>query len=609
MGGGYTQNDPYSSVKSNPLSMINDSESINERLNVRVLGGVTYEIVDGLKFDFSAAGSKTSTVGKSWSGDYLSNGKPSASKNTVSSSTIQTTTQLSYDKTIGKHYLNAVVAQESQSYKYEYLNGNATNLLFAYLKYDNLSQAESNTVNSGFSSWALLSYLARVNYSYDNKYVVSFSVRRDGSSKFAEGNKYSTFPAAAIAWNAHNEDFVKNLNVFSTLKFRASYGLTGNQAIDSYATLSSYNTSGQQYAFSNGTQTSGMNIGNPGNPALKWETTTQTDLGLELGFFKGRLTAEIDYFRKDTKDLLMNKEIAWYQGGGSITSNIGAIRNSGVELMVAGDIIAKRNFVWNSSFNYSYLKNKVVDLGDEEYVTSYADFSGSQEGIPEFIYKVGEPLGAIYGLRYLGPWQKDEAEEAAKYGMKPGDAKYEDLNGDYQYSGDDAQIIGHGMPEHTIGWNNTITWNNFTINAFFQGVFGVDKMNYTRMMYLKATNDYRAPTSAEALDRYIPGVQEDAYIPAYSPTSKWFAQSSMFLENGSFVRLKNLSVAYAFKVKRVGDFSVSLNATNLFTITSYKGIDPEASNLGGGSSDIRQSVDYAAYPNSRTFTLGLNVSF
>ena len=607
--GGYTQNDPYSSVKSNPLSMINDSESINERFNVRVLGGITYEIIDGLKFDFSAAGSKTSTVGKSWSGDYISNGKPSSSKSTSTSSTVQTTTQLSYDKTFGKHYINAVVANETQSYKYENLNGTATNLLFAYLKYDNLSQAESNTVNSGYSSWALLSYLARVNYTYDNRYVLSLSVRRDGSSKFADGNKFSTFPSAALAWNAHNEQFIKNLGVFSTLKVRASYGLTGNQAISSYATLSSYNTSGQQYAFSNGTYTSGMNIGNPGNPDLKWETTAQTDLGLELGFFNGRLTAEIDYYRKDTRDLLMNKQIADYQGGGTITSNIGAIRNSGIEFMVAGDIIAKKNFTWNSSLNYSYLKNQVVDLGEEEYVTSYADFSGSQENIPEFIYKVGEPLGSIYGLKYLGPWQKSEADEAAKYGMKPGDAKYEDLNGDYQYSGDDAQIIGHGMPTHTLGWNNTITWNKFTINAFFQGVFGVDKMNYTRMMYLKATNDYRAPTSAEALDRYIPGVQEDAYIPAYSSTSKWFAQSSMFLEDASFIRLKNLSVAYAFKVKRVGDFSVSLNATNLFTITSYKGIDPEASNLGGGSSDIRQSVDYAAYPNSRTFTLGVNVTF
>ena len=607
--GGYVYNDQYGSLKSNPLAMIYDSESKNERLNVNVLGGIAYKVIDGLKVDFQAAGSMTSRISKSWSGDYISNGRPGAGKSTNRASTMQTTTQVSYDNTFGKHYVSAVAAFETQSYRYENLDATATNLLFAYLKYDNLSQAESNTVSSGYSMWSLLSYLGRVNYSYDSRYLVSLSVRRDGSSKFAEGNRYSTFPAVAVAWNAHNESFVKSLGVFSNLKLRMSWGLTGSQAISPYATLSGYNTSGQQYSFSNGEQTAGINIANPGNPALRWETTEQKDLGLELGFFKGRLNLEMDLYRKDTRDLLMNKSIADYQGGGTITSNIGSIRNSGIELSVSGDIISTRNMVWNSAFNFSSVKNVVMDLGEEEYITSYSDFSGSQENIPEFIYKVGEPLGAIYGLKYLGPWQESEAAEAAKYGMVPGDAKYEDLNGNFQYDGGDAQIIGYGMPRYSIGWNNTITWKNFTFNAFFQGVFGVDKLNYTRMMYLKGTNDYRAPTSAEVYDRYIPGVQEDAWIPAYSPTSRWFAQSSMFLENGSYVRLKNLSVSYAFKVKRVGDFSVSLNATNLFTITGYKGIDPEASNVGGGSSDIRQSVDYAAYPNSRTFTVGLNVTF
>ncbi|MDE5889825.1 MAG: SusC/RagA family TonB-linked outer membrane protein, partial [Bacteroidales bacterium] len=607
--GGYVYNDQYGSLKSNPLAMIYDSESKNERLNVNVLGGIAYKVIDGLKVDFQAAGSMTSRISKSWSGDYISNGRPGAGKSTNRASTMQTTTQVSYDNTFGKHYVSAVAAFETQSYRYENLDATATNLLFAYLKYDNLSQAESNTVSSGYSMWSLLSYLGRVNYSYDSRYLVSLSVRRDGSSKFAEGNRYSTFPAVAVAWNAHNESFVKSLGVFSNLKLRLSWGLTGSQAISPYATLSGYNTSGQQYSFSNGEQTAGINIANPGNPALRWETTEQKDLGLELGFFKGRLNLEMDLYRKDTRDLLMNKSIADYQGGGTITSNIGSIRNSGIELSVSGDIISTRNTVWNSAFNFSSVKNVVMDLGEEEYITSYSDFSGSQENIPEFIYKVGEPLGAIYGLKYLGPWQESEAAEAAKYGMVPGDAKYEDLNGNFQYDGGDAQIIGYGMPRYSIGWNNTVTWKNFTFNAFFQGVFGVDKLNYTRMMYLKGTNDYRAPTSAEVYDRYIPGVQEDAWIPAYSPTSRWFAQSSMFLENGSYVRLKNLSVSYAFKVKRVGDFSVSLNATNLFTITGYKGIDPEASNVGGGSSDIRQSVDYAAYPNSRTFTVGLNVTF
>ncbi len=165
------------------------------------------------------------------------------------------------------------------------------------------------------------------------------------------------------------------------------------------------------------------------------------------------------------------------------------------------------------------------------------------------------------------------------------------------------------MPKYTLGWNNTVTYKNFTLNAFFQGVFGVQKLNYTRCMHLVGARDARQATLAEALDRYIPGVQENAWIPAWSPTSKWEPQSTLFLENASYLRLKNISLAYNFKVKKLADFRVSVNATNLFTITGYKGIDPEASNVGGGGSDITQGIDYGAYPNSKTFTIGLDITF
>lgn len=607
--GGYSINDPYSSVKGNPLSMMYDSESKTARYYVNTMAGVSYEIIKGLKADFQAGADIAFTNTKNWTGQYLSNGKPSASKSSANSVTVQTTTQLSYDRTFGKHTVSAVAALETQRYRYETLTGSASILKFPTLKYDNLAQAETTTVGSGYSMWSLLSYLGRVNYSYDNRYLLSVSVRRDGSSKFAEGNKFSTFPAVAAAWNLHNEKFIKNLNVFSTLKLRLSWGRTGSQAINPYATLSAYNTSGQYYAFNQGGQTAGIILGSPGNPALKWETTDQKDLGIELGFFDNRLTVEVDQFWKKTSDLLMNKSIADYQGGGRIASNIGSISNVGTEISITGEIFRKRDLGWKSTFNFSTVRNKVLDLGDEEYITDYSDFTGLNHSIPEFIYKVGEPLGSIYGLKYLGPWKESEAEEAAKYGMKPGDAKYEDLDKNYKYDGGDAQIIGHGMPKYTIGWNNNINWKHFTFNVFFQGVFGVDKMNYTRILNMMATGDTREATIPEIKERYIPGVQEDTYLPAWSPTSQWKEQSSMTLENASFIRLKNLSIAYDFDVKKVASFTVSLSATNLFTITGYKGIDPETSNLGGGNSDIRQSVDYASYPNSRTFSLGLKVTF
>lgn len=606
--GGYLISDPVGSIKTNPLSMLYDTENIRERTFVNVMGGMRYEFIPGLSADFQAAADLAFFDNKNWSGEYASNHQPSASKSSSKSRTIQTTTQLSYDKTLAKiHHINAVVALETQKYNWESLSGNASNLKFADLKYDNLAQAGSVSAGSDYSMWALLSYLGRINYTLMDRYLFSISVRRDGSSKFAEGNKFSTFPAGAIAWNLANEDFIKDLNIFSKLKIRASWGLTGSQAISPYATLSTYDT-GIYYAFVTGGRTNGIQMGNPGNAKLKWETTEQKDLGFEVGFLDNRLSVEFDYFIKDTRDLLLNQSVAYYQGGGSMTANVGNIQNKGIELSVNAEIIANKNWNWKSNLNFASVRNKVTSLGNEKAIYSNTNISG-WNGQAEFIYKVGEPLGTFWGLKYLGPWQKDQAAEAAKYGCVPGDARYEDLDNNFSIDGSDYKMIGCGMPKYTLGWNNTVTYKNFTLNAFFQGVFGVEKLNYTRCMHLVGARDARQATLADAMDRYIPGVQENAWIPAWSPTSKWEPQSTLFLENASYLRLKNISLSYNFKVKKLADFRVSVNATNLFTITGYKGIDPEASNVGGGGSDITQGIDYGAYPNSKTFTLGLDITF
>lgn len=605
--GGYLASDPVGSIKTNPLSLIYDSEYIRTRTFINVMGGARYEILPGLSADFQAATDLGFYNNKSWNGNYVSFGQPSAGKDSNQSVTLQTTTQLSYDKQFGVHHINAVAAIETQKYTYEGLNGSASNLKFADLKYDNLAQAGSNTVGSDYSSWALLSYLGRINYTLMDRYLLSVSVRRDGSSKFAKGNQFSTFPAAAIAWNAANEPFIKNLNVFDKLKVRFSWGLTGSQAINPYATLSAYN-SGAYYTFATNIRTNGIQMGSPANPDLKWETTEQKDLGIEMGFLNNRLTVEFDYFTKHTSDLLLNKSVPYYVGGGSIVSNVGDIENKGVEFNVIARIISTKNWGWESTFNFSSVKNKVTNLGDETRIFDYSDVIGLN-GQPVFVYEVGRSLGSLYGLKYLGPWKQEEATEAAKYGCVPGDARYEDLDGNYSIDGSDYQIIGCGMPKYTLGWNNTVTYKNFTLNAFFQGAFGADKLNFTRGLHLMGDRDARQATLAEIKDRYMPGVNENAWLPAWSTSSKWEPQSTLFLENANYLRLKNISISYDFKVKRLADFRVSLSATNLFTITSYKGIDPESSNVGGSGSDIQQGIDYGAYPNSKTYTIGLNITF
>lgn len=606
--GGFTLSDPVGSIKTNPLSMIYDSEYIRERTFVNLMGGARYEFIDGLAIDFQAGADLGFYDTKSWNGNYASNGQPNASKVNSKSRTIQTTTQLSYNKTFNSiHRISAVAAIETQEYNWESLTGSASNLKFSELKYDNLAQAGTVSAGSDYSMWSLLSYLGRVNYSLMDKYLLSVSVRRDGSSKFAKGNQFSTFPAAALAWNLANEEFISNLDLFSRLKLRLSWGLTGSQAISPYATLSAYNTS-IYYAFNTNDRTNGIQIGNPGNSNLKWETTEQKDLGFEVGLFNGRLNLEFDYFTKKTKDLLLNQSVAYYQGGGNITANVGDIENKGIELSLGGSVISTKDWNWDSNVNFSSVRNKVTSLGEETEIYERIDIAGLN-GQPEFVYKVGQPLGTFWGLKYLGPWQANQVEEAAKYGAIPGDARYEDLDANYSIDGSDYQIIGHGMPQYTLGWNNTISYKNFTVNAFFQGVFGVDKLNYTRCLHMMASRDARQATLSEIKDRYIPGSQEDAFLPAWSPTSKWEPSSTLFMENASYLRLKNLSVAYNFNVKKIGDFKVSLNATNLFTITNYKGLDPESSNIGGGGSDITQGIDYGAYPNSRTYTVGLDITF
>lgn len=607
--GEYLISDPTGSLKCNPLALLYDAETVSYKTFITTYAGANYKILPELSLDFQAAYDQVFDKNRSWVGKAAAgaSGITSASTMPVDASTIQTTTQLSFNKTLGKHTINAVAAFETQAYNYKSVTASATNLTFPELKYDNLAQAETYRTASDYSMWSLMSYLARVNYSYDSRYLASVSVRRDGSSKFADGNKFSTFPAAALAWNIKNEYFMEDISLISALKLRASWGLTGSQAIEPYATKSAFGST--TYAFAMGNTTSGISISNPANSNLKWENTEQANFGVDLGLFNNRLVIEADYYIKTTRDILLNKSVPAYQGGGSIVSNIGSVRNSGFDLNITGRIIETKDFSLESTLNFSTLNNEVLDLGNDEVVYLSSNVTGIHDGAYDFIYKVGEPLGTLYGLKYLGPWQKNQAAEAAKYGCVPGDARYADLDNNGIYDSSDYQIIGHSMPKYSIGWNTNLKYKNLSVNMFFQGVFGLDKFNYNRCIYMMSSRDVRGATFAEVLDRYIPGVNEDAYLPAWSPTSTWYPVSSLWLEDGSYLRLKNISVSYDFNIKKIGDLTVSLNATNLFTLTKYKGIDPEASNVGAGASDLMQGADYGAYPNSKSVTLGVNIRF
>ena len=283
----------------------------------------------------------------------------------------------------------------------------------------------------------------------------------------------------AVGWRLSEEEFIKKLNVFSNLKLRGSWGMTGSQAINPYATLSAYSTT--QVAFNNTAVTSGVIQGNQGNKNLKWETTKQIDFGIEMEFLSGRIRVEADYFKKNTSDLLLNVSIPNYAGGGTQTRNVGEVENKGFELSIGGTPIAGKDFTWESNLNLSTLKNQVKSLGGLARLGTGTGVGAGMSTTNEFMLMPSEPLGSYWGLNYLGTFKPNEADIAAAQGRVPGDPHYQDLNGDNTITTDDFQIIGRAFPKLTGGWNNTFSYKGLTLNVFFQGVFRSRQIElYTR---------------------------------------------------------------------------------------------------------------------------------
>ncbi|MBD2755842.1 SusC/RagA family TonB-linked outer membrane protein [Spirosoma validum] len=604
-----TFNDPIGSVFRNPLDILYDQSIDTRRSSLNLNAGVNYKLpIKGLSIDLQYAVNYLNAQNLNLSGPRISNGIPSASRYSAEQVTLQNTNNLTYDVKLGDHSINAVAVLETQQFTDRNFTATASGLRFPQLGYDNIGNNTAANVASGYGKSTLFSLLGRINYGYKDRYLVTAAVRRDGSSKFGPDNKYSVFPSLALGWRLSEEAFIKNLNVFSNLKLRGSWGLTGSQAIGSYATLTTYNNI--QSAFNNSAATAGVILGNPGNINLKWETTRQTDVGLEMEFFNGRLHTEVDYFHKTTFDLLLNAAIPSYAGGGIQVRNIGEVENKGFEFSIGGTAIDKGGFRWESNFNFATLANKVLSLGDLPRLGVDTRVGGGMSPTNEFMLVPGQPLGAYWGLRYLGTWKPNEADQAALQGRVPGDPHYEDINNSNSINTDDFQIIGRAFPKLTGGWNNTFTYKGLTLNLFFNGVFGVDKLNYTRAAAMSGSGDARQFLLTEIRDYYRPG-NETSDVPAFTKTYQPFTQSSRFLENGSFVRLKNVSLAYSLPnnvFKNKANVRVFFSATNLLTFTKYSGPDPESSRSSSGT-DTAIGIDYGSYPNAKQYTLGINLGF
>lgn len=522
---------------------------------------------------------------------------------------------VTFEKTFNNiHALNVMGAFTFETGKWENEAVKASNFPDDLTLYYDLSRATNQaTLDNGDGTGnrgeqRLASFLGRINYTLKDRYLLTASIRSDGSSKFTTKNKWATFLSAALAWRASEEKFIKDLNIFSNLKFRVSYGETGNQGIGSYRTLPMLSTA--NYPFG-GTVTSGsaaVNWRGPVDDGLKWETTAQWNAGIDFGWFDNRLTLTVDYYYKNTRDLLQNVKIPTSTGFSNMLTNSGRVTNEGLELAINGTPINTRDWHWDINANISFNKNTIHELDGDQYATTL--WYGADD---VFIQRNGCPIGAIFGYVEDG-FYDTEAEVMAdpKLGAggtaKIGEIKYRDMNGDGVINESDRVIIGDTNPKFVYGITNNIRWKDLTLSFMFQGSQGNDIFN-GNLQDIHLGNIGNITRDAYNT-RWTAANYENARWPmATGGYERNFLISDRYVENASYLRLKNISLSYNWRrpLKSIENIQFSFGATNVFTITNYSWYDPDVNAFGSDSS--RRGVDIYSYPISRTYTLGLNFTF
>ena len=471
----------------------------------------------------------------------------------------------------------------------------------------------------------LMSFLGRVNYQYDNRYLFTVSMRADGSSKFADGHKWGYFPSAAFAWRFSREKFMKGVKWVEDAKLRLTYGSTGNNKVgdySSYATL----VASDYYPFANTPQIALLQNA-LGNDNLTWETTDQFDAGLDLRLFDGRLGVTADLYRKITRDLLLNAKLPYSSGFASMYKNIGRIRNDGLELTLSFTPVRTRDFLWSGDFNISFNRDRVLQLSEgQETLLSSVSFTGDFNATNLYIARVGGPVASFYGIIWDGVYGVEDFDvtPAGKYVLKegiptngnerdaiqPGDIKYVDVNGDGIVNDQDMVVIGRCAPIHTGGLNNNFSWRGFNLNVFFQWSYGNQIMNANRIFMEGNYANKNINQFASYNDHWTFENQESRNfrVGGQGPRGVY---SSRTIEDGSFLRLKTVQLSYTLPRRVVNRFklesvAVNIAAQNLWTWTAYSGLDPEVSTR---HTTLTPGFDYSAYARNRVITTGIDISF
>jgi len=598
--------------------------------------GVDYNLPWNLKLNMRGGYNSRVTRDEYFNNSQTYRGYPSAnnangvnggfSENTLADWVNENT--LTYNKKFNsRHQLDALVGVTIQGQNVDRYGFTSIQIPNEELALRALSTGYIKTPISTASANRLFSYLARVNYNYRGKYLLTANFRTDGSSKFAPQNRWGYFPSFAAAWRIGREKFVKNLSFISDSKLRISWGATGNNRISDFAPFDIL-TLGDYYGIGTGTSTPdfALTMSNFGNRELKWETTYQFDIGYELSLFKSRLNFVLDYYNKDTKDLLLNANVPTSIGYQRIYRNIGSIQNRGFELEINTVNINKKNFKWSSSFNISFNRNKVLGLTDDEKTMfSNAAFTASWNGANLYITQVGMPVSSFYGFIWDGVYQLSDFDLLSNGSRvlkdnvvslyedrgltKPGDIKYKDINGDLIIDDKDKIVMGRTLPKHYGGFNNNFQYKNLSLNVFFQWNYGNDIMNANRLMFEgNSTGRIALNQFASYTDRWTEDnpSNEQFRTRGYGPVGYF---STKQLEDGSFLRLKTVELSYRMPkkwIRKISSIDLSVAAQNLYTWTKYSGLDPEVSTR---NSILTPGFDYSAYAQNLTISFGAKVVF
>tara|TARA_R110002049_G_scaffold309284_1_gene520089 strand:+ start:11632 stop:15054 length:3423 start_codon:yes stop_codon:yes gene_type:complete len=581
-------------------------QELNEKVNrtlVNIYG--EYTIVPDLKAKVTFGSDRTTKRRDIYSNRISTQGESAGGIATIISGELSNTLLegiLTYTKTIAdKHSLTALIGSTYQAFENRTVSAGTQGFASDIIETNDLGigTQTQNQVGSFASERRLLSYLGRINYGFNDKYLLTASIRADGSSNFGANNRYGYFSSFSGAWKINQESFLKEVSFLSNLKLRAGWGQLGNDNIGIARALATY--SGGPVAVFGDQQIAGVAPSRIPNPDLKWETSEQLNFGLDFGFLNSRITGSIDYYKKSNKDLLLNLPIPSTSGFSVLASNVGQVDNSGFEFMLSTHNLTG-DLQWSTDLNFSFSKNEVISLGNiPEIIQSNAQINS--------LIRPGEALYSYFGTKAIGIFQEGQAPIAAQPGIVPGNPIWLDVNEDDVINDQDRIVLGNPYPDFTFGVNNSLSYKNFKLNVFFDGALGQELMNFATYDALYPNDTFRNRLAEPWLNRWTPDNPTNTWPSGLNPSTYQGSQSNSYLiEDASFVRLKNVQLTYAVpmdNINFINSLDIFVGGQNLLVITDYSGFDPDVNSLG--QSGVR--IDRNAYPSSRVFQLGINVGF